>query len=54
MLRSFARHGGQIACCWTCLDARGLTKEHLIDESPRSSMEELTDWTIEADRVHTF
>lgn len=54
MLRSFARHGGQIACCGTCLDARGLTKEHLIDEAPRSSMEELADWTIDADKVLTF
>jgi len=41
MLKSFARHGGQVACCGTCLDARGLTQEHLIYEAPRSSMEEL-------------
>lgn len=54
MLRSFARHGGHIACCGTCLDARGLTKEHLIEEAPRSSMKELADWTVEADQVLTF
>ena len=54
MLKSFARHGGHIACCGTCLDARGLTKEHLIDEAPRSNMEELADWTVEADKVLTF
>jgi uncharacterized protein involved in oxidation of intracellular sulfur len=54
MLRSFARHGGGLACCGTCLDARGLTKEHLIDEAPRSSMAELADWTLEADQVLTF
>lgn len=54
MLRSFARHGGQIACCGTCLDARGLTKEHLINEAPRSTMEELAAWTVEADQVLTF
>ena len=24
MVKTFARHGGQIACCGTCLDARGL------------------------------
>jgi uncharacterized protein involved in oxidation of intracellular sulfur len=54
MLRSFARHGGRIACCGTCLDARGLAKEHLIDEAPRSSMDELADWTLEADKILTF
>ena len=54
MLKSFARHGGNIACCGTCLDARGLTKDHLIDEAPRSNMEELAAWAVEADSVITF
>lgn len=54
MLRSFARHGGHLACCGTCLDARGLTKDHLIEEAPRSSMEELAAWTVEADKVLAF
>jgi uncharacterized protein involved in oxidation of intracellular sulfur len=54
MLRTFTRHGGQIACCGTCLDARGLTKEHLIDEAARSTIDELADWTVEADQVLTF
>jgi uncharacterized protein involved in oxidation of intracellular sulfur len=54
MLRSFARYGRQIACCGTCMDARGLIKEHLIDETPRSTMDELATWTVEADQVLTF
>jgi uncharacterized protein involved in oxidation of intracellular sulfur len=54
MLKSFARHGGHIACCGTCLDARGLTKDHLIAEAPRSSMDELAEWTVAADQVLTF
>jgi uncharacterized protein involved in oxidation of intracellular sulfur len=54
MLKSIARHGGHIACCGTCLDARGLTKEHLIDEAPRSTIEELAAWTVGADQVLTF
>ena len=53
MLRGFARHGGRIACCGTCLDARGLA-EHLIEEAARSTMEELAAWTVEADQVLTF
>lgn len=54
MLKGFARHGGAIACCGTCLDARGLPKERLIDEASRSSMEELAAWTVEADQVLVF
>lgn len=54
MLTSFARHGGNIACCGTCLDARGLAKEHLIDVANRSTMDELAAWIVEADDVLTF
>ena len=51
MLKSFVRKGGQIACCGTCMDTRGLTKDHLIEEAPRSTMDELAAWTVDADRV---
>jgi len=54
MLKAFARQGGQLACCGTCLDARGLGKEHLIDEAARSTMDELAAWTVEADQVLVF
>jgi uncharacterized protein involved in oxidation of intracellular sulfur len=54
MLKTIAHHGGQIACCGTCLDARGLGKEHLIDEAPRSTMDELAAWTVQADQVLVF
>jgi hypothetical protein len=33
---------------------RGLTKEQLIAEAARSTLDELADWTVEADRVLTF
>ena len=54
MLKSFVRKVGQIACCGTCMDARGLTKDHLIEVAPRSTMDELAAWTVDADRVLTF
>jgi uncharacterized protein involved in oxidation of intracellular sulfur len=54
MLKTFACHGGQTACCGTCLDARGLGKEHLIDEAPRSTMDALAAWTVEADQILVF
>ena len=53
MLKGVVRHEGQVACCGTCLDARGLTKDHLIDAAPRSTMEELAAWTVAADDVLT-
>jgi uncharacterized protein involved in oxidation of intracellular sulfur len=36
------------------MDARGLTDELLVDGCRRSSMEELTEWTLWADRVLVF
>ncbi len=54
MLKGLLRRGGQIACCGTCLDARGLTEDNLIEGAPRSAMDELAAWTVEADTVLTF
>jgi uncharacterized protein involved in oxidation of intracellular sulfur len=54
MLTSAARHGAEVACCGTCMDARGIGDDHLIGAASRSTMEELADWTLWADRVITF
>ncbi len=54
MIESAARHGAAIGCCGTCLDARGITEQQLVKGSHRSTLEELTDWTLWADRVITF
>jgi uncharacterized protein involved in oxidation of intracellular sulfur len=54
MLSVVARHGGQIACCGTCMDARGITDAMLIEPAKKSTMEELTDWTLAADKVLVF
>jgi uncharacterized protein involved in oxidation of intracellular sulfur len=54
MVRSVTQHGGQVGCYGTCSDARALTDEVRVDGAHRSSMDELTDWTLWADRVVTF
>jgi uncharacterized protein involved in oxidation of intracellular sulfur len=54
MIESAARHGAEVGCCGTCLDARGITEELLVKGARRSTLEELTDWTLWADRVVTF
>ncbi|MEX1006702.1 MAG: DsrE family protein [Acidimicrobiia bacterium] len=54
MIATAARHGAEVGCCGTCLDARGLTDEMLTGGARRSTLEELTDWVLWADRTITF
>jgi len=54
MLSIVTRHGGQVGCCGTCMDARGLTQDRLIELAERSTMDELADWTLAADKVLVF
>jgi uncharacterized protein involved in oxidation of intracellular sulfur len=54
MLRLVARRGGAVGVCGTCMDARGIIDGELADGCHRSSMDELTDWTQQADRVLVF
>ena len=54
MLSVISRHGGQIGCCGTCMDARGVTQTMLVEGATRSTMDELTDWTLAADKVLVF
>ena len=54
MVRSVTQHSGKVGCCGTCSDARALTDETRLEGAHRSSMDELTDWTLWADRVITF
>lgn len=53
MLKPIARRG-EVGCCGTCLDARGLDEAQLVDGARRSTLEELTDWTVWAERVLVF
>jgi uncharacterized protein involved in oxidation of intracellular sulfur len=53
MLKPLIRRG-EVGCCGTCLDARGLGEQLLVDGARRSSLEELADWTLWADRTLTF
>jgi uncharacterized protein involved in oxidation of intracellular sulfur len=47
-------HRAEVGCCGTCLDARGLGEELLVDGARRSSLEELADWALWADQTLTF
>ncbi|HEX9978501.1 MAG TPA: DsrE family protein [Acidimicrobiia bacterium] len=54
MIDAAARHGAVTGCCGTCLDARGITNEMLTLTARRSTLDELTDWTLWADKTITF
>jgi len=54
MLRALLGHHGEVGLCGSCMDARGLTAAEILEGAHRSSMEELTAWTLAADRVVTF
>ncbi|MGC8484737.1 MAG: DsrE/DsrF/TusD sulfur relay family protein [Candidatus Baltobacteraceae bacterium] len=54
MLRNVVRKHGAIGVCGSCMDARGLSDDDLIEGTHRSSMDELTQWTIGADKVMVF
>ena len=54
MLKLLSSRGGKIGVCGSCMDARGLKAEVLAQGAHRSSMEELTCWTKEADKVLVF
>jgi uncharacterized protein involved in oxidation of intracellular sulfur len=54
MLLSLAQKGGDIGVCGTCMDARGIGEDELVDGARRSTLDELTDWTLWADKVLVF
>jgi len=54
MLKGFTTHGIPVGACGSCMDARGLTDAELMEGVHRSSMEELANWTIEAEKVLVF
>lgn len=54
MLGALVIKGSEIGVCGSCMDARGIKAKSLLEGAHRSSMEELTSWTQEADKVLVF
>lgn len=54
MLGAVTKHSGIVGVCGSCMDARGISVEDLIEGSHRSSMDELAQWTTWADKVLVF
>jgi uncharacterized protein involved in oxidation of intracellular sulfur len=45
---------GEVALCGTCMDARGMTEADMLEGARRSTLAQLADWTVEADKVLVF
>jgi len=54
MVGAVLRHGGEVGVCGTCLDARGIAPTELVEGARRSTLDELTAWVTEADKVLVF
>ena len=54
MFRRVSAAGGVVLLCGTCMDARGLAEEELVEGAVRSSMDELAAHTVGADKVVVF
>jgi len=54
MLKRVVTGKGSVLLCGTCMDARGISDAELMDGTRRSTMEELANETIEADKVFVF
>lgn len=54
MVRRVILAKGRVLMCGTCLDARGLAVEEMLDGARRSTMDELAEATLAADKVLVF
>lgn len=54
MIRIALHHGVEAAACGTCMDARALSEAALVPGVHRSTMEELSAWTLWADKVIVY
>ena len=54
MLKVILHRGGIVGVCGTCMDARGMKDEELVDGTKRSTLDEWTEWTLWADKTLVF
>jgi uncharacterized protein involved in oxidation of intracellular sulfur len=54
MLKGVSAKGATVLVCGTCMDARGMAASELVPGATRSTMDELGDLTVAADKVLVF
>jgi len=45
---------GAVGLCGTCMDARGMAEAEMVDGAKRSTLAQLAEWTVVADKVLVF
>lgn len=45
---------GDVALCGSCMDARGMAESEMIEGAKRSTLAQLADWTVDANKVLVF
>ena len=53
MLKPVVRRG-KVLLCGACMDARGMTEDEMAEGCSRSTLDELTELTINSDKVLVF
>ena len=54
MLAGFMRRNGAVSVCGTCMDARGIRDDELVEGATRGTMDQLSEWSAWADKVFVF
>ena len=54
MLKRLMTAKGDVLLCGTCMDARGISEQELVEGARRSTMDELAAATLAADKVLVF
>lgn len=54
MLKAAMQRAAEVSVCGSCMDARGIADEHLVEGTHRGSLDEWARWTLWADKVLVF
>jgi uncharacterized protein involved in oxidation of intracellular sulfur len=54
MLKGVLTRKGEVLLCGTCMDARGISDEEIVEGGRRSTLDQLTELTATADKVLVF
>lgn len=54
MVKGVVTRKGRVLLCGSCMDARGLTADEVVEGSSRSTLDELTELTAAAEKVLVF
>ncbi|HEB33332.1 MAG TPA: hypothetical protein ENI15_21040 [Spirochaetes bacterium] len=54
MIIAIIRSGAQVKACGSCCSARGIENINLVNGVEMSTITQLAQWTVEADKILTF